>query len=156
MRGHDEKTYPLRIPSFFSTNLSPIVIRTKKANCTIFRKPIILRSIKSTPHQSIDPTNSREIIQDIAGNLIQIGNWTLKGFSQQQSNITLFLKLTRKNIDALSERNLREKFRPTFDQFCTQYAELEKEYQHGIADHQKWAKLLHALANTLHRQSLLA
>jgi hypothetical protein len=130
-------------------------IHQKNRSCTISRKHPILRSIKST-HTPIDPTNSREIIQDIAGNLIQIGNWTLKGFTEQQSNITLFLKLTRKNINALSERNLREKFRPTFHQFCTQYGKLEKEYQDGIVDHQKWAKLLHTLANTLHRQSLLA
>lgn len=113
-------------------------------------------SIKLYPHQTPVPYNTQEIVLDIASNLMQIGKWTLKGFRQQQPNIELFLKLTRKNVKALSDRELSSKFRPTFDDFCKEYDKLEDEYKKGITDHQEWANVLHTLANSLNTKSHLA
>ncbi|HLD24646.1 MAG TPA: hypothetical protein VJB96_01890 [Patescibacteria group bacterium] len=81
--------------------------------------------------------------------MLQIGRWTLKGFSKQRSNIALYLKLTRKNVDALSDRTLDKSFRTTFDSFCTKYEKLEKEYKDGIADHRIWGGLMKTLAASL-------
>ena len=90
---------------------------------------------------------------DIAGNLTQISRWTLKGFHRQQSNIELYLKLTRKNVNALSSRTLGRKFKLTFDNFCHKYDKLEKEYNAGIADHRVWANIMHTLAADLTNDS---
>lgn len=113
------------------------------------------RQIKPRIHHAVDATNSQEIVMDIVGNLTQIGKWTLKGFSQQKTNIELFLQLTRKSIMTLSGRQLNRKFQPTFDTFCQQYDKLEKEYSAGITDHQEWAQVMNRLATTLTQHSHL-
>lgn len=86
---------------------------------------------------------------------MQIGRWTLKGFREQQTNIELFLKLTRKNVDALNGRELGRKFQPSFDTFCKKYDKLEKEYRNGIVDHRIWGKLMHSLSSDLTQSSHL-
>jgi len=92
-------------------------------------------------------------VLDIAGNLTQIGQWTLKGFHKEQTNIALFLKLTRKDINALSAFTLPDSFRPTFKKFCKAYDKLEEEYRKGITDHRIWAKDMHAFAVDLTKNS---
>lgn len=105
--------------------------------------------INRRPHQVQEPHNTQEIILDISGNLKQIGKWTLKGFRQQQSNIELYLRLTRKNMNTISERQLGKKFQTTYEDVCMQYEKLEKEYERGIADHKLWANVMHTLAKSL-------
>lgn len=93
---------------------------------------------------------------DIVSNLVQIGRWTLKGFHEQESNIALYLKLTRKNMKALSDRDLNKKFQPTFHAFCKSYEKLETEFEKGITDHRVWAGTITKLAQDLTRDSHLA
>lgn len=76
-------------------------------------------------------------------------NWTLKGFNRRNENIRLFLKLTRKNVNALRDREFSKKFQPTFNEFCQTYEKLEKEYERGITNHKGWAHVMHTLAVTL-------
>lgn|GEM_PF-5953350 len=111
--------------------------------------------INRNPHQALDPNNTQEIISDISGNLRQIGKWTLKGFRQQQANIALYLKLTRKNVATVSERTLSTKFQAKFDDFCREYGKLEKLYEKGITDHKEWAGIMQKLANDLDSASKL-
>lgn len=92
---------------------------------------------------------------DIAENLRQIGEWTLKGFHQRQENIALFLKLTRKDINQLMRFPLPPAFVPKFKKFCSVYDQLEEEYRKGIKDHRIWAKELHAAAQDLIKHSPL-
>lgn len=92
---------------------------------------------------------------DIAENLRQIGDWTLKGFQQRKENITLFLKLTRKDVNQLTRFPLPAAFVPKFKKFCSAYDELENEYRKGIKDHRVWAKGLHSCAEDLTKHSLL-
>lgn len=101
----------------------------------------------------MDPTNTQEIISDISGNLRQIGKWTLKGFRQQQANIALYLKLTRKNVATVSERALSAKLQAKFDDFCREFVKLEKLYEKGITDHKEWAGVMQKLANDLDKAS---
>lgn len=107
-------------------------------------------------HQGLDPHNTKEIILDISGNLTQIGKWTLKGFREQKANIELYLRLTRKNVNTLAERELGKKLQPMFDDFCKKYEKLEKDYERGITDHKGWASVMHALAKNLDSSAHLA
>jgi hypothetical protein len=91
----------------------------------------------------------------VAGNLKQIGDWTLKGFNQRQENIALFLKLTRKDINQLMRFPLPQAFVPKFKKFCMTYGKLEEEYKKGIVDHRVWATGMQTCAQDLQKQAPL-
>ncbi len=71
--------------------------------------------------------------------MTQIGSWALGNFAKDQTRIELFLKLTRKNLNALSDFPLVPAFAPEFKKFCDSFAKLEKEYRSGIPDRSVWA-----------------
>ncbi len=91
----------------------------------------------------------------MAGNLKQIGDWTLKGFHERQENIALFLKLTRKDLNQLLRFPLPRAFEPKFKKFCTTYGKLEEEYKKGIVDHRVWASSMQSCAQDLTREAPL-
>lgn len=86
---------------------------------------------------------------DIADNLRQVSDWTLKGFHERQEHITLYLKLTRKDVKQLTRFPLPPAFVPKFEKFCKAYDKIEAEYQKGIADHRVWANTVKTCAQEL-------
>jgi hypothetical protein len=111
--------------------------------------------INTQPTDVYIPHNQRDIVLDIADNITQIGQWTAKSFLKEKGNIELFLKLTRKDMDALSRFPVPAAFQATFDNFCDEYCKLEAEYHAGISDHHTWAKGLSTLALNLTANSHL-
>jgi len=99
--------------------------------------------------------NQRELILDTAGNLTQIGKWTLGGFQAEQKRIELFLKLTRKNLKALLGFPLAPEFESDFRAFNDAFDKLEQEYELGIADHTVWANGMIHWGTSLTRSSKL-
>ncbi len=79
----------------------------------------------------------------------------MKGFHQQQKNIELFLKLSRKDLNELERFPLPTAFHPAFKKLCKTFGELESEYKKGIGDHRKWATNMQACATELIKQSKL-
>lgn len=77
-------------------------------------------------------------------------------FQKQKANIELYMKLTRKGTETLSERDFSAAFQSSFDEFCKQYDKLEKEYYKGLSDHHGWANSLETLARALRKDSHLA
>jgi hypothetical protein len=76
---------------------------------------------------------------DTAENLTQIGTWARDSFIKDQSRIELFLRLTRKNLNALLSFPVSAPFDSGFQKFNHSFGRLEKEYSVGIADHGLWA-----------------
>jgi hypothetical protein len=76
---------------------------------------------------------------DTADNLTQIGTWARDSFVKDQSRIELFLRLTRKNLNALLGFPVSASFNSGFQKFNHSFGRLEKEYSTGIADHSVWA-----------------
>lgn len=107
-------------------------------------------------HRTFDPQNHQEIVLDIVSNLTQISSWTLRGFSKQRVNIDLYLRLTRKNVNALATRTLNTRFQSIFRTFCKKYDTLEQEYKKGLLDHKTWATTLKECAENLTKHSHLA
>lgn len=95
--------------------------------------------IQHTTHSNYSTATQRDLVMDTAENLIQIGNWARASFAKDRTRIELFLKLTRKNLDALSGFPLSPSFNPGFRKFCNSFTRLEKEYSAGIVDHGVWA-----------------
>lgn len=93
---------------------------------------------------------------DIADNLRQVGEWTLKGFHERQEHITLYLKLTRKDVKQLMRFPLATAFIPKFTKFCKVYDKIEAEYQKGISDHRIWARTVNDCAEELSKAAPLA
>ncbi len=89
-------------------------------------------------------------------NLKQVSDWTLKGFQERKEHITLFLKLTRKDVKQLTRFPLTAAFEPKFQKFCKVYDKLETEYQKGITDHRVWAGELKSAAAELSKHATLA
>lgn len=110
-------------------------------------------------HQShtsnFSPQNQRDIVLDIAENLTQIGNWTLQGFTQEKGRIELYLRLTRKDVNALLGFPLKPGFDPDFKKICRSFNRLEKEYHTGISDHRIWANWMISLGNTITQSAKL-
>lgn len=77
---------------------------------------------------------------DTAENLTQIGTWAQKSFIKEQPRIELFLRLTRKNLNALLGFPITPSFDPGFQKFNHSFDRLEKEYRSGITDHAIWAR----------------
>ena len=92
---------------------------------------------------------------DIAGNLTQIGNWALVSFAKDQSRIELFLKLTRRNLDALLSAPVSPGFEPSFRKFCAEHKKREEEYHKGLVDRQAWANHMIAWADRLTKNAML-
>jgi hypothetical protein len=93
--------------------------------------------------------NQRDLVLDTAENLTQIGAWSLTGFTKEKSRIELFLKLTRKNLNALLSFPMTGSFDSDFKKFCDHYDKLEAEYKAGVVDHNAWAKRMIEWANNL-------
>lgn len=91
----------------------------------------------------------------MADNLRQISSWTMKGFHQQQKNIDLYLKLSRKDLNELQRFPLPKAFLPSFKKLCKAFDELEGEYREGISDHREWATSMQTCAADLVKQSKL-
>jgi len=111
--------------------------------------------IQSSQTTKFFPSNQRDIVLDIAGNLTQIGNWALSSFAKDQSRIELFLKLTRRNLDALLSSPVSPGFEPSFRKFCAEYKKREEEYRTGIVDRQAWANHMIAWADRLTQNAIL-
>lgn len=86
---------------------------------------------------------------DTAGNLTQIGTWASKSFVKEGSRIELFLKLTRKNLNALLGFPISASFNPCFHKFSNSFTKLEKEYHVGVVDHGVWADRMLSWGATL-------
>lgn len=86
---------------------------------------------------------------DTVDNLSQIGNWTLQSAMHDQHRIELFLRLIRKNMNALMDFPAMPEFDDTFKQFCSHYEELEAEYKSGKSDRKLWANTMLTWANKL-------
>ena len=84
--------------------------------------------------------NQRDILLDTAENLKQIGAWSFSEYTRQENRIGLFLRLTRKNVNALSDYSMPQALAMTYDQFCTFFTQIEKQYKAGISDPETWAK----------------
>lgn len=67
-----------------------------------------------------------------------MGSWAVRSFVKDKSRIELFLRLTRKNLNALSKFPLSGAFDPGFKKFCHSFTRLEKEYHGGIGDASVW------------------
>jgi hypothetical protein len=77
-------------------------------------------------------------------------NWTLKSFAKEEARVGLFLKLTAKNVAALSFFPVDSVIHPEFKTFCVSYKKLEEEYTVGIQDHTKWANYMLMWGDKLH------
>ncbi len=82
--------------------------------------------------------------------------WVRGNFPKQKANIELYMKLTRKGTETLSQRDFPAAFQTTLDSFCKQYDKLEKEYFRGVADPGSWADSLENLARALKKDARMA
>lgn len=95
--------------------------------------------IQHPSHSNYSVINQRDLVLDTAENLTQIGTWARGSFDKEEQRIALFLKLTRKNLNALSSFPLSTAFDPGFRKFCHSFERLEKEYVAGVHDPSLWA-----------------
>lgn len=93
--------------------------------------------------------NQRDLVLDTVENLMQIGVWARNSFVKDRSRIELFLRLTRKNLNALSGFPLSPSFDASFQKFTHSFARLEKEYGTGIVNHGVWANRMLTWGATL-------
>lgn len=93
--------------------------------------------------------NQRDLVLDTAENLTQIGSWAVSDFIKESKRIELFLKLTRKNLDALLGFPILPAFNPCFQKCSNSFTRLEKEYQVGVINCGAWAKRVITLGTTL-------
>ena len=105
--------------------------------------------IQKSSHSNYSAETQRDLVLDTAENLTQIGQWSLQSFSRERSRIELFLKLTRKNLNALSNFPLSPAFDPSFKKFSNSFTRLEKQYREGIVDPENWAHGMLVSATTL-------
>ena len=100
-------------------------------------------------------SNQRDLLLDTAQNLTQIGEWAKTSFSKDEARIALFLKLTRKNLTALSEFPISPKLNTEFQLFCASFAGMETEYLAGCTNPAKWANGMLTWATTLTQSAQL-
>ena len=98
-----------------------------------------VRIIRHSTISNYSIETQRDLLLDTAGNLTQIGQWTLDCFHKEQRRIELFLFLTRKNLKALHDFPLSSPFDLDFKKFCTCFDKLDQEYNTGIVDRKVWA-----------------
>lgn len=113
------------------------------------KKAYTVYIIHQSTHSNYSVETQRDLVLDTAENLTQIGHWALDSFSKERQRVELFLKLTRKNLNALSDFPLSPSFDPGFKKFCHSFAKMEKEYRTGTADHKVWANDMLTWATTL-------
>lgn len=105
--------------------------------------------IQHSTHSNYSIATERDLVMDTAENLTQIGTWAQKSFVKEQHRIELFLKLTRKNLNALLGFPLSPSFNPEFQKFCSSFTRLEKEYRVGIVNRSAWANGMLTWGTTL-------
>ncbi len=101
------------------------------------------------------PNNQRDLLLDTAENLTQIGHWATASFDKNQTQIELFLLLTRKNIKALQTFPLAPEVSHKLEEFCVRFDALELEYRTGIPDMTVWAHEMLAWGTTLSQNAHL-
>ncbi len=111
-------------------------------------------NIKSTS-SNYSLKNQESILIDTVDNLNQIGKWSRTCFYKETHRISLYLKLTRKNVNALKTFPLPPKFSDHFNSFSDQFDGLEKEFHEGVADQAQWSKLIIQWGTILNEASLL-
>lgn len=105
--------------------------------------------IQNSSHSNYSLLNQRELVLDTAENLTQIGAWARCSFVKEEQRIGLFLKLTRKNLNALLGFPLSASFNPCVHRFSNSFTRLEKEYLVGVADPGVWANRMSTWGTTL-------
>ncbi len=105
--------------------------------------------IQNSTHSNFSPATERDLLMDTADNLTQIGLWAQKSFDKEQPRIELFLKLTRKNLNALLGFPVSPSFDSGFQKFNHSFGRLEKEYRAGITNHSAWANRMLRWGTTL-------
>lgn len=95
--------------------------------------------IQNSTHSNYSSATERDLVMDTAENLTQIGIWAQKSFVKERPRIELFLKLTRKNLNALLGFPASAAFDSDFQKFNHSFDQLEKEYRMGITNRGAWA-----------------
>jgi hypothetical protein len=111
--------------------------------------------IQNSTHSNYSSATQRDLVMDTAGNLTQIGTWARGSFVKESRRIELFLRLTRKNLNALLGFPISASFDPCFHKFSNSFTRLEKEYHIGIVDHSLWANRILSWGNTLTKSAKL-
>lgn len=88
-------------------------------------------------------------------NLRQIGKWSTKVFYKEHEQIGLYMRLTRKNLNALSELPFSDNIAPGYGRFCSTFVRMEHDFRDGITEPIQWAKDFFTWADTLTRYSEL-
>jgi len=78
-----------------------------------------------------------------------MGRWAEGSFAKEEARIALFLRLTRKNLNALADFPIVGPFNQKFQKFSHSFARLEKDYQAGVSDPKIWAAVMLTLGATL-------
>ena len=105
--------------------------------------------IQQSTHSNYSIAIQRDLVLDTAENLTQIGTWARGSFVKDKLRIELFLRLTRKNLNALLDFPVSPSFHSDFHKFCTSFTRLEKEYCSGITNRNTWANGMIAWGTTL-------
>lgn len=105
--------------------------------------------IHHSTHSNYSVSVQRDLVLDTAENLTQIGTWALTNFIKDRPRIELFLKLTRKNLNALSGFPLSSAFDPGYKKFSRSFVRLENEYRAGVEDPKVWGNGMLAWSTTL-------
>ena len=105
--------------------------------------------IQNSKHSNYSIAIQRDLVMDTAENLTQIGTWARGSFVKDQSRIELFLKLTRKNLNAPLGFPLSPSFDSGFQKFNQSFGRLEKEYRTGIVNRSAWANGMLTWGTTL-------
>jgi len=105
--------------------------------------------IQQSTHSNYSIAIQRDLVLDTAENLTQIGTWARGSFAKEGQRIELFLRLTRKNLNALLGFPLSTSFNPGFQKFSHSFTRLEKEYRVGITNHSVWANRMLTWGTTL-------
>jgi hypothetical protein len=105
--------------------------------------------IQKSSTSNYSANNQRDLVLDTAENLTQVATWTLTRFVPEKDRIELYLRLIRKDINALASFPLSTAFNPGFSDFCTRYEKMEQEYKSGLVDRTGWANRMIKWADTL-------
>ena len=105
--------------------------------------------IQQSTHSNYSIAIQRDLVLDTAENLTQIGTWAHGSFAKEGQRIELFLRLTRKNLNALLDFPLSPSFDSGFQKFNQSFGRLEKEYRTGIVNRSAWANRMFTWGTTL-------
>ncbi len=107
--------------------------------------------IQISTHSNYSIATERDLVLDTAENLTQIGTWAQKSFVKDKSRIELFLRLTRKNLNALLGFPVSASSDSGFQKFNHSFGMLEKEYLAGVTNHSVWANRMLTWGTTLRK-----